>query len=489
MKKVTAIAAVSLLLLSGCSDKNKIHEEPVGAVSESVTEQTTTQPVETQKADISTMNNTVQDENTAFNYFDQCIFVGGDLADKAAASGLVPADNVYSVHFSEKLSMTVDGETLAQTVAHTGKPYIYITLGEMDIMAAVLPSAYTRTITDFISEIYEANPNVIVNVLAPYTEGTPSASLDEYISSLEQAVMEMDGMNVHFIDISLVLRDYVNDGIISSDYIGMDGSINNEGVNRVFDMLLENRYTDVVSANDRLRFMYPDMTANAPERTVTEGKVAYLTFDDGPSDYTEEILDILAANNIKATFFITGRSIGDREELIKREVAEGHTIGLHSYSHDYDYIYGSTEDFLIDFSKVYDRVKTITGTNIWCFRYPGGSYNNFNKAHAEEIIAEMNRRGFAYFDWNCATSDAVKGSTYESCIAELKGSAIYDHAVVLMHDAVDLTPQYLQEVINYLKGEGYSFESAATAPDMHFRRPASWDNPPEEQTVQSSSED
>lgn len=93
---------------------------------------------------------------------------------------------------------------------------------------------------------------------------------------------------------------------------------------------------------------YEDITASRPEYTVTDGKVAYLTFDDGPSKYTPQILDILRENDIKATFFITGWCIDGKEHILKQVADEGHTIALHSYSHDYDKIYASRRAWLDD---------------------------------------------------------------------------------------------------------------------------------------------
>ena len=110
----------------------------------------------------------------------------------------------------------------------------------------------------------------------------------------------------------------------------------------------------------------------------------------------------------------------------------------------------------------------VTGQKPWAFRFPGGSYNNFNRDTADGIIAEMQKRGFAYYDWNGATADASTEATYESCIDYLKNSINSDHEVVLMHDSLELTPQYLPEVIEYIRGEGYSFETIETADEVHF---------------------
>ena len=121
-----------------------------------------------------------------------------------------------------------------------------------------------------------------------------------------------------------------------------------------------------------------------------------------------------------------------------------------------------------DFAKVYGRVYAVTGQKPWAFRFPGGSYNNHNRDTADDIISEMNSRGFAYYDWNSATSDASSDATYDSCVEYFRESINADHEVVLMHDSLELTPQYLQDIIDHLISEGYSFETVATADVIQF---------------------
>lgn len=210
------------------------------------------------------------------------------------------------------------------------------------------------------------------------------------------------------------------------------------------------------------------LTATRTPYNVSSPKVCYLTFDDGPSDNTNEILDILKENNIKATFFIVGWCVDGREDILKRIADEGHTIGIHTYSHDYEEIYASVDAYTNDFEKAYNVIYDTCGVKPWLFRYPGGSYNNFNKDNADKIISEMDNRGFTYFDWSCATSDATVGSTYDSCMENFKDSLNSDYETVLMHDSKEVTLEYLQDLIDYAASEGYSFETLDTADPIHF---------------------
>lgn len=126
-------------------------------------------------------------------------------------------------------------------------------------------------------------------------------------------------------------------------------------------------------------------------------KIAYLTFDDGPSEQTILVLDILKEENIHATFFLIGEEITpEREAIVKRMVEEGHTIGLHTYCHDYDVIYRSVDDFLADYEKLYQRLYEVAGLTPSIFRFPGGSTNRYGKATIKAVKNEMERRGFCF---------------------------------------------------------------------------------------------
>lgn len=213
------------------------------------------------------------------------------------------------------------------------------------------------------------------------------------------------------------------------------------------------------------QLLYTELYVRKTQKNIHEKGVMYLTFDDGPSvECTGKVLDILAENGIKATFFVVGRNSDTekKRQLLKRIVDEGHTIGIHSYSHDYKQIYASVEAFLEDFNKIYHWVYKTTGIKPEIFRFPGGSVNNYNANTRREIITEMTRRGFRYFDWNVAAMDAVENGIS----AEKIESNILDHAknvtrgVVLMHDSTRMnsTVEALPSIIAGLKEQGFIFK-------------------------------
>lgn len=207
--------------------------------------------------------------------------------------------------------------------------------------------------------------------------------------------------------------------------------------------------------------LYPDMYAKLAKATKTEPKTVYLTFDDGPSSRTSEVLDILKEKNVKATFFIIGKEGEKEKELLRRIADEGHTIGIHTYSHIYSDIYGSVENYLDDFHQTYQLIYDTTGEKPETFRFPGGSINKYSSLVYEEIIAEMMRRGFTYYDWNASSGDANSNATADSVYNNVvQSSKNKDRVILLMHDSVNksYTVAALPSVIEYYKAKGYKFD-------------------------------
>lgn len=187
-------------------------------------------------------------------------------------------------------------------------------------------------------------------------------------------------------------------------------------------------------------------------------KQIYLTFDDGPSQNTDEILDILKEYDVKATFFVLGKTDERSVKAYQRIVAEGHTLAMHSYSHKYDEIYESKESFAEDLTMLQDYLYQITG--IWprFYRFPGGSSNTVSKVDIQEFIAYLNENGITYFDWNIASGDAVSGqfskeAIVENCVTKLDST---NECMILMHDAAEkkTTVEALPEIIQIIQDRG-----------------------------------
>ena len=209
--------------------------------------------------------------------------------------------------------------------------------------------------------------------------------------------------------------------------------------------------------------LYPDFYVPVwTGETVTGGRVCYLTFDDGPSANTDRILEILDEYGIKATFFVTGASASTAagQQRLRRIVEAGHTVGMHSWTHNYSQVYGSVEGFLEEFNRLYELIYQVTGVHPSVFRFPGGSINGYNRGVYQEIIAEMTRRGFVYYDWNESAGDATSTPRSADLIAQdcLKGIG-RGLVIVLCHDnaARTTTVEALPTVIEGYQAAGYTF--------------------------------
>lgn len=204
--------------------------------------------------------------------------------------------------------------------------------------------------------------------------------------------------------------------------------------------------------------LYEDMYVPAPSEYKRETGTIYLTFDDGPSQYTYNILNYLDEFGIKATFFVVPNRTEECYTTLKEIVRRGHSIGVHSASHNYDKIYASVEAYLEDFHEAWGIVREATGVSTPIFRFPGGSKNDYNEETRDDIIKEMTRRGFRYFDWNVESGDAA-GATwtemYNSIPQDVKKT---ERAVVLFHDTRYNTVLVMEDVLRVLKNEGYKFD-------------------------------
>lgn len=183
----------------------------------------------------------------------------------------------------------------------------------------------------------------------------------------------------------------------------------------------------------------------------------YLTFDDGPSAYTDEILDILKEYDVKATFFVVGKEGEKYEALYKRIVEEGHTLGMHSYSHKYSEIYASKENFAEDFIRLQDYLYDITGVESRFYRFPGGSSNTVSKIDMGNFIEYLEEQDVTYFDWNVSSGDASSGGMsaeqiIDNCVGNVEH---FNNMVILMHDSkekhttVEALPSVIEKLLAY----------------------------------------
>lgn len=184
----------------------------------------------------------------------------------------------------------------------------------------------------------------------------------------------------------------------------------------------------------------------------------YLTFDDGPSKSTDAILDTLDDYGVKATFFVNGRTDAHSKAMYKRIVDEGHTIGMHSYSHQYGEIYVSVDAFAEDLDKIQNLIYDVTGVDSLYYRFPGGSSNHVSNVDMTEYIQYLNSQHIKYFDWNVASGDATLSAYTADDLVEnvMRDVVKYKTSVVLLHDADNKTAtvEALPVLIERLQAQG-----------------------------------
>ncbi|MDU0204976.1 polysaccharide deacetylase family protein [Paenibacillus sp. MAH-36] len=196
-------------------------------------------------------------------------------------------------------------------------------------------------------------------------------------------------------------------------------------------------------------------------------KIAYLTFDDGPSNSTRKILHILKTNGVTATFFVIGTETSEGKSLYKEIAAEGHALGNHTYSHDYNRIYKSPEAFIKDASRLDRLLEETVGFRPEILRFPGGSNNQVSRKSGgrgvmSKVTAKVKEQGYQYFDWNVSSTDAAapvqdKDMIIDSVLSASKGKK---RIIVLMHDNTykTTTLEALPVVIRKLKAAGFRFD-------------------------------
>ncbi|MBK5240702.1 MAG: polysaccharide deacetylase [Clostridium sp.] len=200
-----------------------------------------------------------------------------------------------------------------------------------------------------------------------------------------------------------------------------------------------------------------------------EKKVIYLTFDDGPSILTDKVLDILKENDVKATFFIIGNQINGFEEVIKRTHNDGHSIGLHTYTHKFKRIYSSRDMFIKEMLDCRNEIYRLTGISPNIIRFPGGS----SKRLTNSYLNTLHSYNFKIYDWNMVTSDGINSNTSPNRIYRdaTEGNEKLSPIILLLHcDYMHKNScKALPNIIKYYKEKGYEFKIISEdTPELYF---------------------
>lgn len=196
-------------------------------------------------------------------------------------------------------------------------------------------------------------------------------------------------------------------------------------------------------------------------------KLAFLTFDDGPSPkHTETVLDTLKKNKVHGTFFLVGNTVESygKKELMERYIKEGHAIGLHSQTHEYKNLYpgrvASPKLIQKEMKQCNEAIQKTLGKDFKTptMRYPGGRMSWKSMDAADELLSSEDK--LYGIDWNISSGDATNNASHSSVSqikAEIEGSGTPEVVVILMHDIRPYSVRDLQAIIDYLKSKGYEF--------------------------------
>lgn len=251
----------------------------------------------------------------------------------------------------------------------------------------------------------------------------------------------------------------------------------------VFNEIERNNMSREVSGQETVsagKFVSEEISDGSDTTSVEKEKnekIAYLTFDDGPSEVTPTILDILQKKNTRATFFLVGNEITEeREEIVQREVKEGHSIGVHTFSHKKNEMYCDEKMFFEDFNQCRDRIQEVTGISPTLHRFPWGSNNGYVCPIVDDIMMQLKKQNVTSFDWNVSGEDSVgqnvpKAVIYQNVAKDLER---YEKPIILLHDsnAMKNTAAVLGEIIDLIEEKGYSFGTLSEREGYTF--PESW---------------
>ena len=253
-------------------------------------------------------------------------------------------------------------------------------------------------------------------------------------------------------------------------YYVIDTSIRVKKSKQFLEQIIEYKKEQEKQEDIERQAKIPRLTDEGKEslRTIynSEKKRAFLTFDDGPSQNTNDILNILKENNIKATFFVLGSQVERMPEITNRIYDEGHYIANHGYSHIYSSIYQSPEEVLNEYNQCNQIIANtiqVPEYNSHLFRFPGGSVGGKYAQIKSQAISLLEQNNILYVDWNSLTGDSEKSNPTEEYLMNnlQKTTNEKNSVIILMHDtqAKRITVEFLPKVIEYLRQQGYEFEN------------------------------
>ena len=365
-------------------------------------------------------------------------------------------------------------------VQDTTPPSLELQPYTTDMAEEIKPELFVKEVKDF-SEVkvrfkeepdFQEAKEYTVSIVAEDASGNQTVKETKLIRKKDETKPEIQGIE----DVEILqgkILDLQKDVTVKDD---MDPNPSLSVDQTAVDFNTPGTYEAVYKAKDR------SGNVNEIKRKIVvkenkefNQKIVYLTFDDGPSDNTEKIIDILDEYNAKATFFVTGNN-RKKNDLITKAHKKGHAIGLHTYTHDYASVYSSLDAYFSDLQKISDMVESLTGEKSKLIRFPGGSSNTISAHYTKGIMTEITKKvqeqGYQYFDWNCDSTDASGNHVPVEKLVANATSGKGKHINILMHDtdAKDTTVKALPKIIEHYRAQGYVFKALTVdsyAPHHH----------------------
>ena len=273
-----------------------------------------------------------------------------------------------------------------------------------------------------------------------------------------------------YVEAGFTANDNVDGELTSS--VTLTGGVNSDVVGNYVVTYQVSDKAGNTSAVSRYIYVYEKQ---AESNVINPGsKVVYLTFDDGPGAYTAQLLDILDKYGVKATFFVTNQYPA-YQNLIGEAHRRGHTIALHTYSHNYS-IYSSETDYYNDLKLINDICVAQTGVQPTIVRFPGGTSNTISSKYCSGIMTRLSQslayHGYLYSDWNVSSGDAG-GTTSSSGVASnvINGIQNQDVSIVLQHDIKSFSVNAVEQILAWGLANGYTFLPMSESTPMVHQTP------------------
>lgn len=428
---------------------------------------------------ILSVNNKYKDtSNVCYGNFIKCKKIKPEIKGKINEDKLGEYELAYQFKnnrniLNKKIKVKVIDDVKPQIEVEKSE-YFYCPNKKVYDYKVVATDNYDGDITDKVR--VSASNNKIVYWVSDSSNNIEKITLNAIEKDADKPEIKLNGDSVKYI---LLNKEYTDEGATAIDFC--DGDLTNKiMVDGIVDTSKKGEYTLTYRVSDSSgneAIVKRKIHVYDKNNYVTPGgKSIYLTFDDGPSKYTNYLLDVLAKYNVKATFFVTDQGLTKGyDDVIKRVYDEGHTIALHSSSHNYAYIYTNLDNYFNDLYAIQNKVKNITGYTPTIVRLPGGSSNTVSENYdggqriMTQITNALTARGFRYFDWNVASGD-TDGITTASGVASNVINALGNNStyVVLQHDIKGYSVDAVEEIIKYGLANGYTFRPLTMeSPNVH----------------------